>query len=506
MLKLSDLALRPDLQFGSMLVSPSRRLVEGPGGHVHVEPLIMQVFLLLLDAAGKVVTRTELFDQCWGGVIVGDDSLNRAIAKVRRIGAQVAPGLYEIETIPRTGYRLTGEVLQLLNSDPLANVEQGTKPGISRRKLVGSTAAVTALGATGLWELRSREDREFRDVMKRGEAALNSSDPADNPQDFFRRAVALRPDDARAQGLFAYSRALRAENDERAESRTSFQEAQDAINAALSVHPREPNAQLARVVLEGGTLDLAATEDRLRRILAADPNNIQVMRQLWNLLQCVGRSREALTLVERALQIDPFTAGSHFPHAQLLWITGRTAEADRVIAKALQYWPSHRFVRFARFMIFAFTNRPRAALAMIEKPETTPQNFSPESVALWRRTLPALDQPSNESIAAARRAILEAAQNLRLAYQSAMVMSALGELNTAFDITNSYFAVGNSGSVRSKSSASVRSTAWRFAPWLFTPPIAAMRVDPRFQMLVDEIGLTAYWHARNVRPDYQIDG
>ena len=89
MLKLSDLALRPDLQLGPMLVSPSRRLVEGPGGHAHVEPLIMQVFLLLLDAGGKVVTRNELFDQCWGGVMVGDDSLNRAIAKVRRTGAQV---------------------------------------------------------------------------------------------------------------------------------------------------------------------------------------------------------------------------------------------------------------------------------------------------------------------------------------------------------------------------------------------------------------------------------
>ena len=45
MLKLSDLALRPDFQIGPMLVSPSRRLVEGPGGFVHVEPLIMQVLL-----------------------------------------------------------------------------------------------------------------------------------------------------------------------------------------------------------------------------------------------------------------------------------------------------------------------------------------------------------------------------------------------------------------------------------------------------------------------------
>jgi DNA-binding winged helix-turn-helix (wHTH) protein len=105
-----------------MLVSPARRLVEGPGGHAHLEPLIMQVFLLLLDAGGKVVTRNELFDQCWGGVVVGDDSLNRAIAKVRRTGAHVAPGLFEIETIPRTGYRLTGKILDLSEQDGITTI------------------------------------------------------------------------------------------------------------------------------------------------------------------------------------------------------------------------------------------------------------------------------------------------------------------------------------------------------------------------------------------------
>src|SRR5215210_8417122 len=109
MLKLADLTLRPDFQIGPMLISPARRRVEGPNGDVHVEPLIMQVLLLLLDGRGRVVTRNELFDQCWGGVYVGDDSLNRAIGKVRRIGEQVVPGLFDVETIPRTGYRLRGE-------------------------------------------------------------------------------------------------------------------------------------------------------------------------------------------------------------------------------------------------------------------------------------------------------------------------------------------------------------------------------------------------------------
>jgi DNA-binding winged helix-turn-helix (wHTH) protein len=504
MLKLGDLALRPDLQLGPMLVSPSRRLVEGPGGHTHLEPLIMQVFLLLLDAGGKVVTRNELFDQCWGGVIVGDDSLNRAIAKVRRTSAHVAPGLLEIETIPRTGYRLTGEILELLSKDDATSPGREAPQAISRRRLVGGAAATAAaLGAGGIWFFNSREDREFKELMDRGEDAQATSDPDSHPAEYFRRAVALRPADAKAQGSLAYAEAIRTDNGQPDQTRAALQEAESAATAALALDPNEPNAQLARIILQSSSLDLAGTEDRLRRILGAYPDSINAMKQLWNLLQCVGRSREALALVERSLAIKPLASGSHYPRAQLLWITGRTAEADRVIERAMQYWPTHRFVRFARFIIFAFTDRPRAALAMIEKPETAPQNYSPEAIALWRVSLPALDQRTPASIAAARKANLEAVKkNLRLTSQATMVMSALGEIDTAFEIANAFFAVGGSNESGRGANAPVKSTALRFAPWLFIPPIAPMRADPRFQRLVEGIGLSDYWKARNVRPDY----
>jgi hypothetical protein len=38
--------------------------------------------------------------------------------------------------------------------------------------------------------------------------------------------------------------------------------------------------------------------------------------------------------------------------------------------------------------------------------------------------------------------------------------------------------------------------------WLWTPPCAAMRADPRFGPLCDGIGLTEYWRRRGVQPDY----
>jgi hypothetical protein len=48
-------------------------------------------------------------------------------------------------------------------------------------------------------------------------------------------------------------------------------------------------------------------------------------------------------------------------------------------------------------------------------------------------------------------------------------------------------------------------TGWRAnVQWLFTPPCAAMRADPRFNEICDGIGLTEYWRRRGVKPDYML--
>ena len=119
---------------------------------------------------------------------------------------------------------------------------------------------------------------------------------------------------------------------------------------------------------------------------------------------------------------------------------------------------------------------------MIEKAETAPQNYTPEAIALWRVSLAALDQRTPASIAAARRANLDAVQkDLRLTSQAALVLSALGEIDAAFEITNAFFAVEDRTIPVARAKGPVKSTAWRFTPWLFTPPIAPMRSDPRFE-------------------------
>lgn len=503
-MRLSDLAHRPDFALGPLSISPARRLIEGPEGRANLEPVIMQVFLILAEGEGQVVTRADLFDQVWGGVMVGDDSLNRAVAKVRKHLAEVAPGSFEVETIPRTGYRLLGDASMSEGGSVTTPARAGR---VSRRTaVVGGALVLAGAAGAGLWLREDRRAREYSEQMAAGVAVLDYGDLTDAAAPHFRRAMDVRPNDARALGLYAYSLATRIDDRSVGRPGAAVEESERAVRAALESAPGDPNTQLAQILLERSTLDLAANEDRLRAVIARDPDNIYAMRHLWNLLQSSGRSREAMALVERAIALKPLAATNNYPRAQLLWILGRHAEADRVIDRAMQYWPKHRWVRFARFIILAFTGRERAARAMLDGKGTAPQEYGPAQIALWRVNLAALEDRSPAKVAAALSANLDAAkQHLGLSSQAIMALAALGEIDAAFEIANAVLLFNPTGDAETaRPGQPVKSTAWIFAPWLFTPPLAPLRADPRFKTLCDGIGLTDYWTSRGIRPDYRI--
>jgi DNA-binding winged helix-turn-helix (wHTH) protein len=507
-LKLVDLAGRADFNAGPLRVSPGRRLVEGPAGSAHLEPIVMKVFLLLLDARGSVVTRNDLFDQAWGGSIVGDDSLNRAIARVRKIASETAPGSFEIETIPRTGYRVTGDIVDNLIAEMVS--PSGSTPRISRRNAMVGAATLVLAGVAGVavWTTTPRSQGHFSELMRKGNDALAYNPGDGKAAKLFQEAVDLQPTSAAAQGRLAYALAvgLGDRNNLSRNEEDQSGAAAEAAKVSLSLDPADPSAKLAQILLQRSTLDLLQTEDRLRQVLAASPNNIFAMRHLWDLLQSVGRSHEALAIVQRATAIAPLSAACNFPLAQLLWINNRTAEADRIIDRALGVWPEHRGVRFARFTIFAFTNRAKAAFAMLETRDVSPL-YPPASAALWRTSLEALDDPTPAKIEIARRANLEAVRKAPrdFARQALLCLPALGQVDAAFETAKLLFAYDING----KSSPDKRngsSTAWAFVPFLFVPPTEPLRADVRFGALADGLGLTAYWMKRGIRPDYPIAG
>lgn len=101
-----DLVREPDFWLGTLQVRPSMCQVVRDGHSIDLQPKIMQVLVVLARAQGRAVSREELFAICWGGAFVGDDSVHRCIARLRRLAQEETPGAFSIVTQSKVGYRL----------------------------------------------------------------------------------------------------------------------------------------------------------------------------------------------------------------------------------------------------------------------------------------------------------------------------------------------------------------------------------------------------------------
>jgi len=509
---IGDLASRRDFKAASLHVSPARRWLEGPVGTSHLQPIEMKVFLLLLEARGDVVTRDELFASVWGGVFVGDESLNRAIARVRKVLTETALGDLDIETIPRTGYRLAGTIVEQLRDEDSIVPYASRVDSLTRRQIVtGGVIIASAAAGAGLWlRERAESDRVVDDLLDRGGAALRRDTAEDAQQsiELLERAVARRPNSARAWGLLACAYAVWSSYAPSPKSSDVLAAAKRAARKSLQIEAGEPDAEAALVSLEGSLQARASSDARLREILRRDPRNGYVSDALVGLLQSAGYTRESWALNQRALAIDPFAPVPLYRRALKLWIMGRVAEANELIGRTRELWPSHPAVWNARLLILAFTGRAPAALALLDDRETLPNTLTPAAASVWRTALPALDMPNNSNIAAARATVLDAAGvSPGLAAYGAMIMSALGDADSAYRVIEGFLLSKGTIAMRADTGSKqvlVNYPGWRETQWLFVPPTAAVRNDPRFGRLAEEIGLAGYWRARGARPDYQL--
>jgi len=140
---------------GPWTIEPLRGVVSGPNGETHhLEPKAMDVFVCLAERANELVTRNQLLDVAWRGNTAFDEQLTRVVGDMRRALHDNPSDPKYIETVPKRGYRLIGQVCPLDN----IGIEKHAKPvfppiiGSARRappghKLlwVGGVALVTFL-------------------------------------------------------------------------------------------------------------------------------------------------------------------------------------------------------------------------------------------------------------------------------------------------------------------------------------------------------------------------
>jgi tetratricopeptide (TPR) repeat protein len=378
---------------------------------------------------------------------------------------------------------------------------------LSRRAALGAGAATAvALAGGGIWwSTRPGEDPRLAGLVQkaRDEAADLSAD--ENTIKELERAVAAQPKNAKALGLLALANSLLVLNSPPDQTERLVNAAQASAQRALAIDDKEPNALLAMFELQGSTLDWFTRDQKLRQILAIDPNNLGVLAEIVLLTQATGMWRESWDFNEQALALAPLNLDYLSKRALKLWILGHVPQADKVIDQARALNPKHPWLWWVRFYLYAVTGRPQAAQAMLNGDPT--MLGYPPLVKIWKHALLALAGHSPSAVAATREACVDGARKSAiLASQSVTILALLGDLDTAFEIANGLLlARGPIVRQDQVGSDATRDASWRISTqWMFTPAAKPMFNDPRFLELCQGIGLTDYWRRRNVKPDYQL--
>ena len=97
-------------QFGPFSLEVGERRLLRDGSAVPLRTKVFDTLCVLVQHAGRLLTKHELMQTVWPDAVVEENNLNHNISTLRRALGEQATGPRFIETIPRVGYRFVADV------------------------------------------------------------------------------------------------------------------------------------------------------------------------------------------------------------------------------------------------------------------------------------------------------------------------------------------------------------------------------------------------------------
>lgn len=510
-----DLALAADFRLGALVVNPSAREVTRGGWREMLEPRVMQVLVALAQADGAVVSRDALIARCWEGRVVGEDAINRAIGRLRRLSEADDGASFTVETIARVGYRLRPGQAGAQAAPAMATPSPAPGAGLNRRRLLAGGAGLAIAGAAGAglyqWRRHAAASAIPPDVaamIQAGKQAqrMGTAEAEAQAVALLEHAVQAAPQAAEGWGGLARSYAFVAHANPATAAAMKLR-AEGAIAHALQLDPHNATAFAAKAIVLPLRGAWAQKDGFFREGLKYNPQADELLLSYADFLLSDGRCALAADMTQRAARVAPLDPSIVWIGLLSYWSANRLAEADTLAAQGIALFPRHHSVWFTRLALLMFTGRMDQALAALADRDSRPLGIPEEefesqgavATALKSRSRPDIEKAMNQCLALAHKGAGYAENAIGYA-------AALGEIDTAFQLAEGlYFGRGFTvgGSRFSQLQGVYTVLEDRRTRTLFLPPTRPMRRDPRFAALVDELGLTRYWQQAGVQPDYQ---
>jgi adenylate cyclase len=144
-------------QFGPFQLDTSEHRLLRDGDEVPLQLKAFETLCLLVECAGRLITKEDLLSQIWPGTIVEENNLNKNISLLRKALGGCGSGESYIETVPRVGYRFAATVEQVGVQAAPAEEQDYFSPCRPEQKSVAVLYFENLSGA--------KEDEYFRDGM-----------------------------------------------------------------------------------------------------------------------------------------------------------------------------------------------------------------------------------------------------------------------------------------------------------------------------------------------------
>ena len=516
MLDPTKLAGVADFSVGIAHIKPSTREVQVGDAVVVIEPLVMQLLVVLANARGAVVSRDNLIEQCWGGRAISEDALNRAIAKVRLVGSGTARGSFQIETVVKVGYRL-------LEQEPL-HADSETRPDRfapvrNRLRFAGWLAAMVIVAIAGGFGLFLKHPAEkpklvakspvvaaAADLETRGLSAIFEGTPGRTEEGigYLRQAVEADPGRASLWGSLAMAYVLSLPQVAPSDQATTIARVREAVARAQALDPTEGRSLAASVSLIPTFRNWDAKGSAIDQALKlAPPMTAPLMFQQVQFLAYTGRTSEALAVVEKLNRFSPLIPWIQSARANLLAANDRPDEAQTVAEDASRMWPRERLTWFTRFYLYAYQGLPDRALAMAADRAAWPTNGDPREIGLAILTARALRSRSvRDADSVIARLTKLAPYSPALGEQAVRTATALGRPTDALRFATILYTGPSRSGQRGLllPEIGVYGRDERNTAPLFSPPAITLWQQPGFMPLMRDLGLVAYWN-KTTMPD-----